>query len=56
MQEVPKPALGDLEDRYLEVRSSLRPRMKTDELRNLAVRIGALERDVQRARRASTNG
>lgn len=49
LQRVPKGSLGDLEDRYLEVRASLRPRMKPEELKALAARLGSLERDVRRA-------
>ncbi len=56
LQELPKASLGNLEDRYLEVRSGLRPRMKTDDLRALALRIAALERDVRRARRSESSG
>lgn len=50
LQKVPKASLGDLEDRYLEVRAGLRPRMKAEDLKALAARIGVLERDVRRLR------
>lgn len=50
LQQIPKAELKDLEDRYLELRSSLRPRMRPEELKALSARIAVFEREVRRVR------